>query len=348
MLKKILAIVFVVLLFTALLIAWIFFLPGTQVDSRSRFLYVHTGATSRSAVMQTIQDSTLLKHPAAFGWLADLTNVWGKLHPGKYELKKGMSLFQLARNLRNNQQAPVDLIITKLRTREQFAGLVGRKFETDSAQMLSYLTGNEIKQYGFDSNTVMSGVIPDTYTYTWTASPNTIFEKLYAQYRKIWNEERKAKAAALGITPTQANIVASIIEEETNKDEDKPLMASVYFNRLKKGIRLGADPTVKFALKNFELRRIYQKHLLTDSPYNTYRYSGLPPGPICTPSLKTLDAVLNAPNTNYLYFVAKSDFSQRHVFTETYAEHLKYARQYQDALNRLQHKRDSISVDSGF
>jgi UPF0755 protein len=125
-------------------------------------------------------------------------------------------------------------------------------------------------------------------------------------------------------------------------------MASVYLNRLKKGIRLGADPTVKFALRDFELRRIYQKHLLTNSPYNTYMYAGLPPGPICTPSLKTLDAVLNAPKTNYLYFVAKSDFSQRHVFTETYSEHLKYARIYQDALNKMQHQRDSSRVDSGF
>jgi len=194
----------------------------------------------------------------------------------------------------------------------------------------------------------MSAVFPDTYRYHWTASPATIFEKLYKQYKKIWNEERKVKAKALGITPTQAYILASIIEEETNMQEDKPLMASVYINRLKKGIRLGADPTVKFAVGDFELRRIYQKHLLTDSPYNTYRYAGLPPGPICTPTLKTLDAVLNAPNTNYLYFVAKSDFSQRHEFSETYSEHLKYARLYQEALNKLQLQHDSSRVDSGF
>ena len=295
--------------------------------------------------MQTIEDSSFLKFPAAFSWLADVSEVWDKLRPGKYELKNSMSIFQLARKLRNNQQEPVNLVITKLRTKEQLAGLIGRKFETDSVTMLNYITGEQIRQYDLDSNTVMSAVFPDTYTYHWTASPVTIFEKLNSQYKKIWNEDRKAKAAALGITPTQAYILASIIEEETNVQEDKPLMASVYLNRLKKGIRLGADPTVKFALKNFELRRIYEKHLLTDSPYNTYRYSGLPPGPICTPSLKTLDAILDAPNTNYLYFVAKSDFSQRHVFTETYSEHLKYARQYQDALNKLQQQRDSSSTD---
>jgi len=345
--KKIVTIVLALILLIALMAGWVLFMPGTRVDNRSRFLYIRSGQNSREAVMKTLADSSFLKYPLAFSWMADMTDAWTKLRPGKYEISKGMSVFTLVRNLRNNRQVPVDLVITKLRTREQFAGLVGRKFETDSAEMLKYMGGPEMQEFGLDSNTVMSTVIPDTYTYTWTASPGTIFEKLHAQYKKIWNDERKAQAAAHGITPIQATIVASIIEEETNKSEDKPLMASVYLNRLKKGIRLGADPTVKFALRNFELRRIYQKHLQTDSPYNTYRYSGLPPGPICTPSLKTLDAVLNAPNTNYLYFVAKSDFSQTHVFTETYSEHLKYARQYQEALNRLQRQRDSAN-DSGF
>jgi UPF0755 protein len=348
MLKKI----FVTLLLIGFLMfaigAWIFFLPGTIVKDRSRILYVYTGKNNKEAVMQTVRDSSFLKFPAAFAWLSDKSGVWDKLRPGKYELKKGMSIFQLARKLRNNQQEPVNLVITKLRTKEQLAGMIGRKFETDSLTMLNYMTGEKMKEYNLDSNTVMSAVFPDTYTYNWTASAGTIFEKLNSQYKKIWNEDRKAKANALAITPTQAYILASIIEEETNVQEDKPLMASVYLNRLKKGIRLGADPTVKFALKNFGLRRIYEKHLLTDSPYNTYRYAGLPPGPICTPSVKTLDAILDAPNTNYLYFVARSDFSQRHVFTETYSEHLKYARLYQEALNKLQRQRDSSSTDSAF
>ena len=348
MLKKIFVTLVVLGFLLAAIAGWIFFLPGTNINDRSRFLYVYTGKNNKTAVMQTIEDSSFLKFPAAFSWLSDASGTWEKLRPGKYELKKGMSNFQLARKLRNNQQEPVNLVITKLRTKEQLAGLIGRKFETDSSTMLNFLTGEKMKEFELDSNTVMSAVFPDTYTYNWTASPGTIFEKLNNQYKKIWNEDRKAKATALGITPTQAYILASIIEEETNVQDDKPLMASVYLNRLKKGIRLGADPTVKFALKNFELRRIYEKHLLTDSPYNTYRYAGLPPGPICTPSVKTLDAILDAPNTNYLYFVAKSDFSQRHVFTETYTEHLKYARLYQEALNKLQRQRDSSSVDSGF
>lgn len=345
--KKLFAIVMVVILLVGVLAAWTFLAPNTLIDKRSRYLYIRTGKASERDVMSTIRDSSFVRSPSAFTWLAGVSGVWDKVRPGKYELKKGMSLFTLARVLRNAQQTPVDLVITKLRTREQFAALIGKKFETDSATMINYLKSSSMSEYGLDSNTVMSVIIPDTYTYNWTASKETIVEKLYAQYKKVWNEDRRSKAAALNITPTQAYIVASIIEEETNLAEDKPLMASVYLNRLKKGIRLGADPTVKFALGNFELRRIYQKHLTFDSPYNTYKYSGLPPGPICTPSLKTLDAVLNAPNTNYLYFVAKSDFSQRHVFTETYSEHLKYAREYQEALNKLQQQRSGASRTPG-
>src|SRR5690606_37360257 len=139
--------------------------------------------------------------------------------------------------------------------------------------------------------------------------------KLFRQYEKVWNTERKSKAEALGLDPTTTYILASIIEEETNDNKEKGLMASVYLNRLARGMHLGADPTVKFALRDFGLKRIYAKHLATESPYNTYRNKGLPPGPICTPSLRTVDEVLNSPKTDYLFFVAKKDFSQGHVFT---------------------------------
>lgn len=347
MLKKFLSVILILILLVAAIAGWTFFMGGTKVDGRSRFLYIHTGKNEPGAVMQTIRDSQFLKMPAAFNWLARVTGTWDKIKPGKYEIARGMSLYQLARELRNGRQTPVDLVITKLRTKEQFSALIGRKFETDSSAMFSFLAGPEPGKYGLDSNTVMTAVFPDTYTYNWTAPTETIFGKLYDQYKKVWTDDRKRLASEHGLNPTTAYILASIIEEETNIQEDKGLMASVYLNRLKKGIRLGADPTVKYALRNFELKRIYQKHLQAESPYNTYRYAGLPPGPICTPSLKTLDAVLNAPNTNYLYFVAKADFSQRHVFTETYPEHLKYAREYQEALNKLQQEKQNAKEDTG-
>ncbi len=326
--------------------AWKVLLPNTNVDGQTKYLYIRTKGANEEAVMKTIRDSNFLKDPGIFQLVAGRLDVWKKLKPGKYELKRSTSILELARKLRNGTQSPVNLTITKLRTKEQLAGIVGRKFETDSSDMISYLnSADSLSTYGLDSNTVMSSVFPDTYTYLWTASPQTIFKKLHDQHEKIWTEERLNKAKAKGLDPVKAYTLASIIEEETNVDDEKGNIASVYLNRLRTGMRLGADPTVKFALRDFDLRRIYQKHLLTNSPYNTYRNAGLPPGPICTPSLKTLDAVLNAPETNYLYFVAKSDFSQRHVFTSNYSDHLKYAREYQAALNKLQQKKAGANDD---
>jgi UPF0755 protein len=259
-----------------------------------------------------------------------------------------MSLLQIARMLRNGRQVPVNLVITKLRTKENLAALVGKKFETDSAAFDSFLGNNDsLKAFGLDTNTVMTAVFPNTYTYLWTTKPSGIFKKLFAEYKKVWNDERVRKAESQGLNPTTAYILASIIEEETTYDPDKGLMASVYINRLAKNINLGADPTVKFALRNFALKRIYEKHLAVESPYNTYRNKGLPPGPICTPSLKTLDDVLNAPKTDYLFFVAKKDFSQGHVFTSNYREHLKYAREYRQALDNEEKKRRSATEDIG-
>jgi UPF0755 protein len=188
----------------------------------------------------------------------------------------------------------------------------------------------------------MAILYPNTYTYFWNASTGDIFEKFYTEYKRIWTDERRNQARKLGLTSVQAYTLASIVEEETQNLEEKDTIASVYLNRLKKGLRLQADPTIKFAMKDFTLKRIYLKYLSVESPYNTYMNSGLPPGPICTPSLQTLDAVLQQPQTNYLYFVAKSDFSGRHVYTETYDQHLKVAKEFQQALDIEQQKRAAL------
>jgi UPF0755 protein len=273
-------------------------------------------------------------------------DVWKTIKPGRYEIRQGMGLLQISRMLRNARQSPVNLVITKLRTKESFASIVGKKFETDSATFIAFLNNPDtLKKYELDSSTVMTAVFPNTYTYLWTATPATIFKKLMAEHRKIWNDERKQKAESQNLTPTTAYILASIIEEETNYNAEKGLMASVYINRLAKNINLGADPTVKFALRNFALKRIYEKHLAIESPYNTYRNKGLPPGPICTPTLRTLDEVLNAPKTDYLFFVAKKDFTQGHVFTSKYQEHLKYAREYQQALTEQELKKQKTASE---
>ncbi|MBL7697740.1 MAG: endolytic transglycosylase MltG [Chitinophagaceae bacterium] len=341
---RIFLIVLIVVALAVVAIVARFFFSNTAFDENSKFLYIHTGRATKEEVMKAVKEGQLLNNPGSFDIIATQMDVWPSLRPGRYEVKKGMSLFRVARMLRNGQQSPVNLVITKLRTKENLASLVNKKFETDSIAVMSFLTNQDsLKNYGLDTNTVMTAVFPNTYTYLWNTGPSGIFKKLYAEHNKVWNDDRKRKADALGITPTDAYILASIIEEETNNNQEKGLIASVYINRLAKNMNLGADPTVKFALRDFGLKRIYEKHLAVESPYNTYRKKGLPPGPICTPSLQTLDQVLNAPKTDYLFFVAKKDFTPGHVFSAKYQEHLKYAREYQQALNLQEQKRQKTA-----
>lgn len=348
MMKKILLIVLLIVLIGAAAIGWRFFSSNTPFDQKEKFLYIRTGEANAAAVLKSIRENTLLSNPGSFEWLASRMGVWEKLKPGKYSITRGTSLFTLARKLRNGSQTAVVLAITKLRTKEDLAGLIGRKFECDSAAVLAYMNNPDtLKKYGLDTNTVMTTVYPDNYTYFWNSTPSNIFRKLYSQRDKFWTEERRKLAAERNLTPEQAYILASIVEEETTDHEEKGYMASVYRNRLTKGMRLGADPTVKFALRNFGLKRIYTKHTAVESPYNTYRVYGLPPGPICTPSIRTLEETLRSPNTNYLFFVAKSHLKGGHHFTETYDEHMKYAKQFHKALDSLFNSKKQAVEDTG-
>jgi UPF0755 protein len=255
-----------------------------------------------------------------------------------------MNLISLVRMLRNGIQSLVRITIVKERTKEQFAGKMGsgKKFDLqfDSLQMIRYLGNNDsLKKFGVDSNTVMSIIIPDTYLQKWNSSPDKLMQQLYTAYKKFWNEDRTLKATNAGFTSQQIMILASIVEEETNRKDDKYNIASVYINRLKKGMRLQADPTVKFVTRNFQLGRITGTHLKLESPYNTYLYAGLPPGPICTPSVESIEAVLNAPQTDYIFFVASYKFDGSSIFTSNLDDHNKYARLFQQEQNR---RADSI------
>jgi UPF0755 protein len=182
----------------------------------------------------------------------------------------------------------------------------------------------------------MTAIMPYTYAINWNTTPGKIFQKFYTAYKNFWTAERKQKADSIHLSPIEISTLASIIEEETNNKADKSNIASVYLNRLAAGMPLQADPTLKFAMRNFELKRIYEKYFGIESPYNTYRNKGLPPGPICTPSIETLDAVLDAPKTDYLYFVASSNFDGTSVFTNNYNDHMKFARLYQQAYDSIQ------------
>ena len=304
-------------------------------QSQKAFLYIRTGSIYRD-VKDSLLKNNMINNQFWFDQVAKYADYPKKVKAGKYKVTDGMSLFHLIKMLRRGNQVPVNLVITKLRTKEDLARKIGDNFEVDSSTVMNFLSEEDsLQQFEVDTNTVMTDVIPNTYTYTWNTSMKNIFKKLYAEKQKFWNNDRKQKAEHLNLTPKQVYTLASIVEEETNKEEDKGKIASVYLNRLKKGMKLAADPTVKYALRDFALRRIYQKYLQVPSPYNTYLNQGLPPGPICTPSVKTIDAVLNAPETDYLFFVARSDFSGFSDFASDYKQHEAYAKAYQQALDSL-------------
>jgi UPF0755 protein len=313
---------------------WKVFGPAIN-NPANKFLYIKTGS-SYQQVKDSLIKNDLLKESFWFDKIAKYADYPRKIKAGKYKITDGMSLYHLIKILRSGKQTPVNLVITKLRTKEDLAKKIAANFETDSITVINFLNDeNALRQFDVDTNTVMTDVIPNTYTYQWNTPVKNIFIKLDKEERKFWNEERLEKARRLQLTPKQIYILASIVEEETNKVEDKGKIASVYINRLRKGMKLAADPTVKFAMKDFGLKRIYHKYLEFASPYNTYMNAGLPPGPICTPSIKTIDAVLDSPDTDYLFFVARSDFSGYSDFASTYQQHKVFAKAYQQALDSL-------------
>ncbi|MGN6398855.1 MAG: endolytic transglycosylase MltG [Flavisolibacter sp.] len=328
--KKLIVIVLAILIVGAGVAAWLFLGPATGFSSSKEFLYIRSNAATKEAVLDSLNKNKIITNNTMFNWLANRISLWKNIKPGKYEIKKGTSLLSVARMLHNGRQSPVNLVITKLRTKEDLARLIGNKFETDSLQIIGYLNSNDsLRKFGVDTTIAMTIILPDTYTYFWTATPQTIFKKLYDESKSFWTDERKKKAAALGLTPQQAYTLASIVEEETTNNSEKDTIASVYLNRYNKGMPLQADPTLKFAVRDFSIKWIHGDILNTVSPYNTYKNKGLPPGPICTPSKKTIDAVLSAPPTNYFYFVANNKLNG-HLFSATFEEHVKKAQAYRE------------------
>jgi UPF0755 protein len=322
-----------------ILIGWRFLGPNTRFTEDKKAFYIKPGS-SMGYIEMELEKAGIVKNNRSFDKLARLTGYHKNIIPGRYVFARGASIFTVWKTLKNGRQTPVNFTITKLRTPQDLAKKISSQFNVNEANALRFLSSNDsLRSYGLDSHTVMTAVLPNTYNIYWTTPIHKIFERLHGEQQKFWTPERKNLASSHNLSPVQAYILASIVEEETNMEGDKGKIASVYLNRLETGMRLGADPTVKYALKDFSLKRIYHKHLTVQSPYNTYQVNGLPPGPICTPSLSTINAVLNAPATNYLYFVAKPDFSGYSNFATTYDEHLKYAKAYQQALDEWMKKK---------
>lgn len=255
--------------------------------------------------------------------------------PGYYLFPSKVGSGVVIRMLMHGQQTPVRLTWTnQIRTREQLAGRLAKQLMMDSTDIICRLDSNEYMQkYGLKRETAVCMFLPNTYEVYWTMTPDELFDRMKGEYDRFWNEERQHKADSLHLTREEIATLASIVESETHRTAEHPAIASLYLNRLRKGMRLQACPTVIFATGNFKLRRVLGHHLNMDSPYNTYRYAGLPPGPIRCSNGTAIDAVLNAPKTGYIFMCANPDFSGTHVFSSTYAQHAATAVRYRQALN---------------
>lgn len=263
-----------------------------------------------------------------------LTAYSSHVHTGFYIIDKSTGALKLMRKLRGGHQDAMSLTIPVVHTTDDLAGKLAAYIESDSTGIARTMHDEKfLHSLGVDSTTLPCLFIPNTYKVYWDTTPQELLQRMKKEHDSYWNAERTTLARKAGLTPDEAYTLASIVEQETANDAERPMIAGMYLNRLHSGMKLQADPTVKFALKNFALRRILHEHLTTDSPYNTYQHEGLPVGPICIPSLASIEAVLHYAHHDYMYMCAKEDFSGTHNFAVTYDEHLKNAKRYADALN---------------
>ena len=270
-----------------------------------------------------------------FRLLSERMNYPNNVKTGRYAIKGGMTMPDVIRTLRAGNQTPGKITFNNMRTKENVAGRLSQQLLMDSVTLLNALNDDEkIKELGFDENTLVAMFIPNTYEVYWDTSVDNLLSRMKKEYERFWNDDRKRKAENIGLSPVQVSTLASIVEEEATYSDEYPIVAGLYLNRLKKGMRLEADPTVKFAVGDFSLRRILFRHLEVESPYNTYKNTGLPPGPIRIPSIKAIDGTLSPQSHNYLFMCAKDDLSGRHNFAITHAEHARNAARYQQALNQ--------------
>lgn len=323
-----------VLLIAALVYGYFLLFGSNTGDFKDKtFLYIPTGSSYEN-VKRLLEENHVLKNMASFDKMAQRMSYPEAIHPGKYQIDQGMGNYTIIQMLRRGRQVPVKLVINKLRTRNDIIRKICANLEVDSNELRSLFVDTIfLNKYQIDSNQIQAIILPDTYQFYWNTDGKKVMEKIAKNYSKFWTNDRREKAKKLNLSVPQIITLASIVEEETNKEEDKPNIASTYLNRIKKGMPLQADPTVKFAVGDFTIKRVLTVHTQIASPYNTYQKTGLPPGPICTPSINTIDATLDAPETNYLYFCAREDFKGYSNFAATYAEHQLNARKYQEALN---------------
>ena len=298
------------------------------------YLYIAKGSGLRQ-VTDSLSEHHILKNTESFLWVADKKN-YKKVKSGRYELKAGMSNNEIINKLRSGQQKPLKVTFNNIRTKQELASKISKQLELDSADLFKLLNNDDfLKTFGFTSQTVLAMFIPNTYEFYWNISAKAFFEKMNKEYTKFWNTARLAKAKKIRMSPLEVSTLASIVQaEQSMHNDEKAKVAGLYINRLRKGMLLQSDPTVVYAIGDFSIRRVLNKDKEIDSPYNTYKYTGLPPAPINLPEISSINAVLNYEKHNYIFMCAKEDFSGYHNFAKTNAQHMMYARRYQAALNK--------------
>jgi UPF0755 protein len=312
----------------------IVYTPNIDTKGKPAYIRIPRGATFEQ-VMDSIDRENVIIDKLSFRFMAKLMDYPKLIKPGHYELKNGYTNYQIIGDLRAGRQTPVRLTFTNIRVKKDLTAKLSTNIAASQTELDSLLRDDKyVRNLGFDTTTIMTMFIPNTYEVFWNTSAPDLLKRLKKEYTAFWTPAREAKAKALGLSKAEVSTLASIVEAEQSVHADeRRRIAGVYLNRLKVGQPLQADPTVVFAVGDFSIRRVLNEHLRIDSPYNTYKYKGLPPGPINLPSISSIDAVLNPEKHQYIYFCAKEDFSGYHNFAVTETEHIRNARRYQQALN---------------
>ncbi len=300
-----------------------------------KYIYIPTGADFNK-VIQILSESGLLINANSFEWLATTKKYTTNIKPGRYRINRNLNNNELINLLRSGKQIPIQVTFNNLRNKEQFSGKIANQIEADSADLLSFIIDTSfLNSNGFSAENMICLFVPNTYEFYWNTSSEQFVERMQEEYEAFWNVDRKTKAKKIKLTPFQVVALASIVEKEQNiKKDERPEIAGLYLNRIKKKMKLESDPTLIFALGDFTIKRVLNKDKKVDSPYNTYIHKGLPPGPICIPSINAVDAVLNASEHEYIFMCAKEDFSGYHNFAKTYVKHRINARKYHKAMNK--------------
>jgi len=303
---------------------------------RSTYVYVDE-SKSFSNLYAQLKDSAHCRIPFTFRFMAALVKYPGKMQTGRYEVSRTMGNFQLLRHLAGGHQTATRITFNNIRLRQDLANRLSEQLMMSADDIMTLFKDSlYCDSLGFTTETINAMFIPNTYEVYWNITPRKLMSRMKKEYDAFWNPSRLAKAKAMGLTPIQVSILASIVEEETASPDEYSMVAGVYLNRMKQDMPLQADPTIKFAIGDFSIKRILYEYLQVESPYNTYKNKGLPPGPLRTPSIKTIDAVLNYTHHDYVYMCAKDDFSGRHNYARTLAEHHLNAVRYQAALDARQ------------